>query len=61
MNREKSLLYALTQIQTIIKMVLDKDEHLDALEPNYGRSNNEERSSNRQTAESEGASCKVCD
>tara|TARA_R100000742_G_C4221250_1_gene44979 strand:- start:410 stop:595 length:186 start_codon:yes stop_codon:yes gene_type:complete len=61
MNKEKSLLYALKQIQTIINLVLDKNEPLDALEPNYGRSNNEEGSSNRQTAESEGASCKVCD
>jgi hypothetical protein len=61
MNKEKSLIYALQQIKTIIQMVLDKDEHLDALEPNYGRSNNEERDNNRQTTEPEGASCKVCD
>ena len=61
MNREESLLYAFKQIQTIINMVLDKDEQLDALEPNYGRSYNEERSSDRQTTKSEGASCKVCD
>ena len=44
MNKEKSLLYALKQIQTIINLVLDKNEHFDALEPNYGRSYNEERS-----------------
>tara|TARA_R110002020_G_scaffold1370_1_gene6258 strand:- start:515 stop:700 length:186 start_codon:yes stop_codon:yes gene_type:complete len=61
MNKEKSLLYALKQIQTIINLVLDKNEHFDALEPNYGRSNNEEGSSNRQTSESKGTGCKVCD
>ena len=61
MNKEKSLLYALKQIQTIINLVLDKNEHLDALEPNYGRSNNEEGSINRQTSESKGTGCKVCD
>jgi hypothetical protein len=61
MNKEKSLIYALQQIKTIIQMVLDKDEHLDALEPNYGRSTNEERSNFGQTTEHERTDCKVCD
>ena len=61
MSKEKSLLYALKQIQTIINMVLNKDEQLDALEPNYGRSNNEERSNSGQTAKHERVGCKVCD